>query len=201
MRDPAVSASSVKPRASTSPARVRASASSKAAASVNAALRGFHAELVALHDAVCSNAAKDETDDQLLAEICGSVGTTNQPRAIRRASARAAFKLIDKNGDGVLSRIEVVKALRTSAKVQKLLQLPAIIRQEDGTRDEFERVFQAIDADNNKQLTLQEFERYVCGEAHTPLQLLASAVATAVPGLLLCGTIYAASQCGIFTLT
>ena len=76
------------------------------------------------------------------------------------AIVHAAFKLIDKNGDGVLSRIEVVKALRDSAQVRKLLALPEKIRQEDGTRDLFERVYQSIDTDDSKSITLAEFEAY-----------------------------------------
>ena len=115
---------------------------------------------------------------------------------------RKIFHTIDRNGDGVINKRELLLALRLeSLELHSMLRLPSHVRQEGESRAKFEAVFLAIDADNNKQLTLQEFERYVCGEAHTPLQLLASAVATALPGLLLCGTIYAASQCGIFTLT
>ena len=41
-----------------------------------------------------------------------------------------------------------------------LLALPQKIRQEDGTRDLFERVYQAIDNDDSKSITLTEFEAY-----------------------------------------
>ena len=44
--------------------------------------------------------------------------------------------------DGVLSRIEVIKACRADERVRELLGLPRVIRQEDGTRDAFEAVFQ-----------------------------------------------------------
>ena len=73
---------------------------------------------------------------------------------------RAAFRLIDKNGDGVLSRIEVIKALKTHKHVQHLLKLPAHIRQEDGTRNQFEVVYQMLDADDSKSVTLEEFEMF-----------------------------------------
>ena len=38
-----------------------------------------------------------------------------------------------------------------------LLGLPKVIRQEDGTRDDFEAVFQRLDADDSKSITLDEF--------------------------------------------
>ena len=48
MRDSALAASAVKPRASTSPARSRAIVSTSAKAGLKAAVAGFHAELVEL---------------------------------------------------------------------------------------------------------------------------------------------------------
>ena len=71
-----------------------------------------------------------------------------------------AFHLIDKNGDGFISRTELIKALRKSVVVQLLLQLPDRIRQEDGTRDRFEEVFQEIDVDSSKELDIDEFQLY-----------------------------------------
>jgi len=79
--------------------------------------------------------------------------------------ARRAFELIDKDGNGKLSRAEVILAVRRDVAVRVLLGLPATIRQEDGSRDAFERVFQAIDADDSKQIDAREFERFVCSLA------------------------------------
>jgi len=73
---------------------------------------------------------------------------------------RSAFNLIDKNNDRVLSRIEVIKALRGSVVVRLLLQLPQYIKQEDGTRELFEQIFQEIDVDNSNDITLHEFGDY-----------------------------------------
>ena len=77
-----------------------------------------------------------------------------------RINVSTAFDLIDRNGDGVLSRAEVIKALRDNADVRQLLHLPAHIRQEDISRTEFERVFQAIDTHESKTITRDEFEAY-----------------------------------------
>ena len=64
-----------------------------------------------------------------------------------------AFAAIDKNQDGELSRAEVVLALRTDPKVRKLMGLGQVV---DGTRDVFEGVFQLLDVDNSKAITLPE---------------------------------------------
>ena len=71
-----------------------------------------------------------------------------------------AFKLIDKNGDGVLSRIEVIQACRSDERVAKLLRLPQTIKQEDGSRDRFEEIFQQMDTDDSKEVDMEEFQRF-----------------------------------------
>lgn len=68
-----------------------------------------------------------------------------------------AFARIDSNGDGVLSRAEVIKACRHDEETRVLLGLPAKIRQEDGTRDAFEEIFQWLDGDMSKQIDFAEF--------------------------------------------
>ena len=70
-----------------------------------------------------------------------------------------AFRLIDANDDGELSRSEVIKACRSSERIRVLLSLPRVIRQEDGTRDAFEKVFQRLDQDDSKRVSLDEFLR------------------------------------------
>ena len=68
---------------------------------------------------------------------------------------------MDTSGNGRLSRAEMIKAARTDPKVRQLLDLPATIRQEDGSRDRFERVFQAIDRDDSKEIDYAEFAQFV----------------------------------------
>ena len=58
--------------------------------------------------------------------------------------------------------------MRRDVAVRALLGLPATIRQEDGSRDAFERVFQAMDVDDSKQIDADEFERFVCGLSPSP---------------------------------
>ena len=68
-----------------------------------------------------------------------------------------AFELIDKNGDGRLTRIEVIQACKHDPRVRELLRLPETIRQEDGSREAFEQVFQRMDKDDSKSVDLEEF--------------------------------------------
>ena len=68
-----------------------------------------------------------------------------------------AFERIDSNKDGSLSRAEVIKSCRRDAITRELLGLPATIRQEDGSRDVFEEVFQQFDIDHSKTIERDEF--------------------------------------------
>ena len=120
-----------------------------------------HGDLKLIAQTLCLPPLAKSNSADLVAQIKASSKAKQEGDAgVCTALVHAAFKLIDKNGDGVLSRIEVVKALRDSAQVRKLLALPEKIRQEDGTRDLFERVYQSIDTDDSKSITLAEFEAY-----------------------------------------
>ena len=74
------------------------------------------------------------------------------------ATCSMAFSLIDRNRDGVLTRIEVIRACREQERVRTLLGLPQQIRQEDGSREAFEAVFQRLDTDESKSIDYEEFK-------------------------------------------
>merc|ERR1711862_153693 len=88
----------------------------------------------------------------------GRQGARPEMNIDAKQRCKRAFALIDKNGNGTLSRIEVIKACRESEEVRRLLGLPQVIREEDGTRDAFEAIFQRFDKDNSKSITYDEFE-------------------------------------------
>mmetsp|Transcript_4165 Transcript_4165/g.9078 ORF Transcript_4165/g.9078 Transcript_4165/m.9078 type:complete len:521 (-) Transcript_4165:436-1998(-) len=68
-----------------------------------------------------------------------------------------AFAVMDRNGDGMLSRSEVVKALRTEQSVRDILGLGPTVKEGDGSKEQFEDVFQRLDKDGSKSITSTEF--------------------------------------------
>ena len=111
---------SIVARAKSSPARARPTSSFSGAP---------RSELQALAKGLKISAT--QSNEALKSAVAARLGEVPDPRK----AVKAAFELIDKNGDGELSRIEVIKAVRTHASVRALLSLPEVIRQEDGTRD------------------------------------------------------------------
>merc|ERR1712183_339125 len=76
------------------------------------------------------------------------------------AFLRSIFDKWDINGDGQVSKIGLIKLLRTDHEVADLFGLPYHIRQEDGTRDQMEAWFQRIDKDGDRFLTFDEFKHW-----------------------------------------
>lgn len=71
---------------------------------------------------------------------------------------REIFARADRNGDGALSRSELILRLRKDEELAELLQLPQ--RVGDDERDVFEAVFQGMDTDDDKSITSAEFVAY-----------------------------------------
>lgn len=78
------------------------------------------------------------------------------------------FKIVDKNGDGGVTRLELKKALNHKgeegdilrAKLCKTLGIPAAVTDRKA-RDVFEHVFDCIDVDCGASLQLEEMQRFV----------------------------------------
>ena len=81
------------------------------------------------------------------------------PAAAEAGSLRALFDFMDKNGDGKVSRIEMIQALRKDPNTRKYLGLPAHFRQGSPEHAAFEAVFQRLDADGSREITWAEFVR------------------------------------------
>ena len=71
------------------------------------------------------------------------------------------FHHSDRDGDGRINVRELLIALRHDITLASLLHLPAHIRQEDGTREAFEEVFQSMDEDDARGITFEQFRDHV----------------------------------------
>ena len=89
----------------------------------------------------------------------------------RRAALRAVFDRVDYNHDGQVSRIEAIKALRKDDEFARMLGFAhhTRVRQEDGTRDKLMLAFGALDENEDKMLSFEEFR-------HASLVALSSVV-------------------------
>jgi hypothetical protein len=77
-----------------------------------------------------------------------------------REEAAEIFEQIDANGNGEISQIEFIKALRKDSAIAKRLGLPNEIRQEDESRKLFALKYADLDKDHNKAISLGEFLAY-----------------------------------------
>ena len=115
--------------------------------------------------------ATDVTPAQELALVPGehakatsAVAVRSEPTAPSEAedvpdNVRAVFTRVDRNGDEQLTRAELIRALRKDPELQVLLGLPA--RVGDEQRDVFESVFQGMDTDDDRSITVEELALYL----------------------------------------
>ena len=68
-----------------------------------------------------------------------------------------AFQVMDKNHDGVVNVREIIIALRQDEALANLLHLPSHIRQEDGSRDKLEEIFQQMDQKKDRLCFIEQF--------------------------------------------
>lgn len=86
-----------------------------------------------------------------------SESASTSPEASTEASLRSLFNSIDKNKDGTVNRRELIIALRSNPKVSELLGLPTTFQQGSKEHTAFERFFQNLDVDSDREISWQEF--------------------------------------------
>jgi hypothetical protein len=85
--------------------------------------------------------------------VAANTGQPPTPQAV--CQFEAFFKLADKNGDGKLSRAEIVKCCKSDPSFAQFVGLPPTIG--DAQRSALETFFQAADADGDKRISPDEF--------------------------------------------
>jgi len=79
------------------------------------------------------------------------------------------FKRIDQNGNGRISRAEIIKTVRSDAEVREALGLPAKIGEEQ--RGELETVFQDMDKDDSREVDFAEFANFIFRKNSMPFEI------------------------------
>jgi len=126
--------------------------------------------------------AKHASPEKLDESLDDSKTTVSQtPAAELDTDQRLAdiFNQLDRNGDGSVNKRELIKACANSKDIADLFCLPQRIRQEDGSREEFERIFQDIDANDDREIDWAEFKAAFA--AHTESAEFAGAASAASP--------------------
>ena len=100
---------------------------------------------------------------QKMSEKYGGTFKVQSPHggAKRRRSisetGRRIFKMVDKDHKGLLSCRKLIQFLRENPHLARILGLPHSVPQEDSTRNIFEEIYQAMDKDDDRNVTEQEF--------------------------------------------
>ena len=83
---------------------------------------------------------------------------------------RTIFDRVDSSGDGEISVMEAVKALRKDDEFAEVLGFDEAtrVRQEDGTKDRLVLALGALDSDGDKKVSWDEFRRAALGETTAP---------------------------------
>ena len=87
------------------------------------------------------------------------VGQMNHLRLLEE-HFKNVFDSIDENHDGLVTRTELLVALRRDKGLAESLELTSHVQQEGETRKRFERVFEEIDADSSDTISFEEFCAY-----------------------------------------
>ena len=82
----------------------------------------------------------------------------NEVAASDRQRLQECFRRADRNGDGTVSRAELILQLRADAQLSRLLHLPQHVG--DSERVAFERMFQGMDQNDDRRISEQEFLDY-----------------------------------------
>ncbi|CAE7302867.1 unnamed protein product [Symbiodinium natans] len=83
--------------------------------------------------------------------------TPASPEKLDLKKLRAIFDSTDAQRNGMVNKRELIKAIRRDSRMAEFFGLPTEIRQEDGSRDQMEALFQAMDSDSDREITWDEF--------------------------------------------
>lgn len=92
---------------------------------------------------VCTTPAAKEAENRLSPE--------------QRKQLMVIFARMDKNKDGDITRIEMIKAVRENEDIATFFNIPQKITQEASSRTRLEKFFQKLAGADGKQITEEDF--------------------------------------------
>ena len=129
----------------------------------------FGAHVDEAHDAALAIVESARAKAGGLNDPSGQSADANAPPVFLTAAAARTFNQIDKNGDGVVTVRELIIALRADESLAVTLGLVSgKVRQEDGTRDALLAFFDSLDANGDRELTMEEFAAVFCADVNAP---------------------------------
>ena len=102
-----------------------------------------------------------EPAEEAESSASGGAPVGDKTRAALEARLREIFDRVDTSGDGEISVVEAVKALRKDDGFAEVLGFDEAtrVRQEDGTKDQLILALGALDSDGDKKISWAEFRR------------------------------------------
>jgi len=112
--------------------------------------------------AAAKAAAEAEEDDEEVLDIAPAPAEVEKtPEEIaEEAQLYQIFQDCDKEGNGLINKRELIKAVRRDPSTAEFFGLPSRIRQEDGSRDKMEELFQAMDQSGDAEVAWEEFQAF-----------------------------------------
>mmetsp|Transcript_105134 Transcript_105134/g.146549 ORF Transcript_105134/g.146549 Transcript_105134/m.146549 type:complete len:123 (+) Transcript_105134:31-399(+) len=107
----------------------------------------------------CSGELNDSSNQELLAvDKAKAVQPQLKGTAVSTNTLREVFRQCDANNDNFVTRIELIKACKSHPEIAQMLGIPENLR--DSARSQFEQVYQALDADSDRKVSLDELRAY-----------------------------------------
>ncbi|CAE7221632.1 unnamed protein product [Symbiodinium sp. CCMP2592] len=107
----------------------------------------------------CSGELNDSSNQELLAvDKAEAVQPQLKGTAVSTNTLREVFRQCDANNDNFVTRIELIKACKSHPEIAQMLGIPENLR--DSARSQFEQVYQALDADSDRKVSLDELRAY-----------------------------------------
>jgi Ca2+-binding EF-hand superfamily protein len=101
---------------------------------------------------------EDGTEAWYGVEDFGAMAVAPSEEATERL--RQIFERCDSGKDEMINKRELIKICRSDRAISEFFGLASVIRQEDGSREEMERLFQAADRNSDRQLSWDEFRAF-----------------------------------------